>query len=102
MKKFLLFMLSIAMLFFSCSNISHDDDSDIRASADGGTYLVIRSTSVKRTVVPSEEDASLGALKNLVLTGTRTADSKSVPTEETEQTLATAENYEKLKESSCF
>ena len=98
MKKFLLFLLSIAMLFFSCSNISHDDGSSDRDSADGGTYLVIRSTSVNRTVVPSEEDAGLGALKNLVLMGTRTADSKSVPTEETEQTLATEESYAALSD----
>lgn len=98
MKKFLLFLLSIAMLFFSCSNISHDDGSGDRDSADGATYLVIRSTSVNRTVVPSEEDAGLGALSNLVLKGTRIADSESVSTEETVQTLATAENYEKLTE----
>lgn len=99
MKKSLIFLLAAA-LFFSCTNISHDDGAS-HNSADGGTYLVVRSSSVRRTVVPGEEDAGLGQLKSLVLKGTRIADSKSTPIVEEEQeelTLINAESYEKLKD----
>ena len=95
MKKILFCLLALTTaFFFSCSDISQDDGG--HKSADGGTYLVIRSASVKRTLRPSKDENDISFFTNFLLKGSRIQDSKGVELNESEIELAKADSLEEL------
>ena len=73
MKKRLLFLVAAAALFFSCSGIVQNG-TETQNSADGGTYLVIGSASMARSIAPSDSDKDASNLVSFVLKGTREED----------------------------
>lgn len=94
MKKYwilLAFVASVAMLL-SCGN---DLQGASEVSSDGGTYLVIGSASMARTVTPDKAETYLGKLTNLVLKGTR----KSSDGETTDDEIMLAPSADSGKES---
>ena len=95
MKKILFCLLALTTaFFFSCSDISQDDGG--HKSADGGTYLVIRSASVKRTLAPSKDENDISFFTNFLLKGSRIQDSKGVVLNESEIELAKADSLDDL------
>ena len=93
MKKSLLLLIAAVGLLFSCSNIFDKGGDEDRNSADGGTYLVIGSASVARTIDTDTVESYLKKLTGLVLTGIRTdADGKA----EAETPLAEANSLAEL------
>lgn len=95
MKKILFCLLALTTaFFFSCSDISQDDGG--HKSADGGTYLVIRSASVKRTLRPSKDENDISFFTNFLLKGSRIQDSKGVKLNENEIELAKADSLDDL------
>ena len=93
MKKSLLLLIAAVGLLFSCSNIFDKGVEEDRNSSDGGTYLVIGSASVGRTIDTDTEESYLKKLTGLVLTGIRTdADGKA----EAETPLAEANSLAEL------
>ena len=84
-KCFLMLAFAAMIALVSCGNGIRETGEE---SSDGGTYLVIGSASVARTIKPDEGAANVGLLSSLELKGTRAGDE--------EITLTTAESYASL------
>ena len=95
MKKNILLTALLLILFASCSNLvqqSSSSSSSDSKSSDGNTWLVIKSADIKATsgqsraangktnFGPSQDDADVSKLTNLVLKGKKHSDSSEAKT----------------------
>ena len=95
MKKNILLTALLLILFASCSNLvqqSSSSSSSDTKSSDGNTWLVIKSADIKATsgqsraangktnFGPSQDDADVSKLTNLVLKGKKHSDSSEAKT----------------------